>query len=337
VQATQLSERALDIARDAVYRGVVPAIALALVEGGEIAREEHCGFADRAARAPLSSRHLFQAASLAKCLTAWAIARLWEQSRLDLDAPIESYLPRACLPPSSFEHSSITPRHVLGHTAGLSPSDIPGFAPGHAAPALEVRAIAPAGSRFRYSGGGYALLALALEALTGERFAEHMARNVLEPLGMYRTTFDQNSPLADEAATGHDEQGGALPLYRYAAPAAAGLFSTAGDLALFATAHLDGPRGEPPGRGLLAPRTIAMLGAPRVGTERADGLWAQYGLGYEVEVLPGGRLLTGHHGINPGWRALLAIEPARRRAMVALANSDAATPVLDAVLAGWGG
>jgi len=333
--ATQLGERVLEIASEHVRRGTPPGLALALVEDGEIADVRAFGLADRAARAPLSALQVFQAASLAKCATAWAIARLWEQQRVEFDVPIERYLPAGCLPGSPFDHSSITVRRVLSHTAGLSLPDIPGLEPGRAATALQVRAVEPAGSAFRYSGGGYALLARALEELTGERFAEHMARSVLEPLGMRRTSFDQDSPLANEAACGHDEEGGALPFYRYAAAAAAGLFTTAGDLALFAAAHFDGPRGEPPGRGLLAPRTVAMLGASSVSTKRADGLWAAYGLGYEIEPLGGGRVLIGHHGANPGWRALLAIETSRRRALVALANSDAASPALDAVLAAW--
>jgi CubicO group peptidase (beta-lactamase class C family) len=295
-------------------------LALAFVEEGEVAREQVFGFADRARRVPLSAQHVFQAASIAKTLTAWAVARAVERRKLDFDAPIGRYLRRSSFP------ADITVRRILSHTAGLSLPDFPGIDPGSESPRVQVRAIEAAGSGFRYSGGGYALLAAALEEITGESFAAHMARTVLEPLGMRRSTFDQHSPLANEAATGHDQEGRALPFYRFeGAAAAAGLFSTAADLARFAAAHFSG----------LAPRSLAMLTTPCVVTGRVDGLWAHYGLGYEIEALPQGRTLVGHHGVNRGWRALLAIEPAARRALVALANSDAAAPALDAVLVEW--
>jgi CubicO group peptidase (beta-lactamase class C family) len=331
--ATGVNDRASELARELVRRGDVPGLALAFVEGGD-GETEVFGLADRARRAALTPGHVFQAASLAKCVTAWALARLAEQGRLDLDAPIERYLPRGALSARGFDPARITARRLLSHTGGISLPDIPRIEPGREPPPLDVRVIGPAG-RFRYSGGGYALLARSIEEISGERFADHVARNVLEPLAMRRSSFDPSSPLAQDAATGHDERGAPLPFYRYGVPAAAGLFSTAADLARFAAAHFPGPDGEPAGRGVLAPRTIATLIAPSTGTQREDGLWAEYGLGYEVERLAGGRMLVGHHGVNRGWRALLAIEPARHRALVALANSDAAMPALDALFAAW--
>ncbi len=349
MHAAQIKERPVNIARDAVRRRAVPGLALALVEDGAPASEQVYGLADRERRVALSSRHVFQAASLAKCVTAWTVARLAEHGRIDFDAPIERYTTRWRLPASGFDHARITARRLLSHTAGLSLPDYPGFEPDRALPRPEaslsgdsngggeLRAIEPAGVRFRYSGGGYGLLALAIEEITGEPFAGHVARSVLEPLGMSNSTLDQHSSLTAGAATGHDENGGALPFYRFDGTAAAGLFSTVTDLARFAAAHLDGPRGESPGRGVLTPRSVAILTAPLVRTQQAGGLWDEYGLGYEVQRHKNGRVFAGHHGANRGWRALLAIEPAAGRALVALANADTATPVLDSVFSAWTG
>ena len=337
MDAAHASQRAGCVAAELVARGSVPGLALAFVEGGEPAGEQVLGFADQARQTPLSPRHVFQAASLAKCVTAWSAARLAEQGRIDFEAPIERYLTRWRLPQSGFDHARITVRRVLSHTAGLSRPDYPGFEPETPLPGLDVRAIESAGNGFRYSGGGYALLAQAVEEITGEPFADHVARHIFGPLGMNRSTFDQASTLTAEAATGHDAAGGALPFYRFDGAAAAGLFSTVQDLARFAAAHLTGPGGETPGRGVLAPRGLATLTAPFARTQRADGLWSEYGLGYEVERLENGRVFLGHHGVNRGWRALLAIEPDAGRALVALANADAATPVLEGVFSAWSG
>ena len=340
-------DSAAERAAELVAAAEVPGIQLALVAGGEPVSGHAFGVTDRERLTPLSVADLFQAASLAKCLTAWAVMRLAEQGRIDLDSPVQRYFTRWRLPPSGFDHAAVTVRRVLCHTAGLSLSDYPGFEPARTLPGLEaslsgdtngggdLRAIEPAGRSFRYSGGGYTLLALAIEEITGERFAAHMARNVLEPLGMSASTFDQGSGLVERSAAGHDANGRTLPFYRFDGAAAAGLFTTADDLARFAAAHLAGPRGEAPGRGVLSPRTIATMTAPLVGTGRVDGLWPEYGLGYEVERRPDGRTLVGHHGANRGWRALLAIEPARSRALAALANSDLAQPALESLAAAW--
>jgi CubicO group peptidase (beta-lactamase class C family) len=297
--------RAFELAASLAGASGVPGIALGRVEDAVFADEASFGFADLAGRRPLATTHVFQAASIAKCLTAWAAVRLAREGKLDLDAPV---------PPG------VTPRQLLSHTAGMSFPDIPGAEPGDALPNLEPTRIAPAG-RFSYSGGGYALLSRLIESATGKRFERHMAQVVLKPLEMRASTFEQESPLLAGAASGHDVDGSTLPFYRYAVPAAAGLFTTAADLARFAAAHFCHP--------------IRDLVTPVAHTGRVDGLWGEYGLGYEVERLPGGRVLVGHHGMNRGWRSILAIVPAERRALVLLANGEGAMPALEAVLRAW--
>lgn len=340
---TALAERAAALCG----RPGVPGLAFAVAADGSVVAERAFGVADLGAARPLATSHVFQAASLAKCVTAWTVLQLAEAGRVDLDAPIARYVERWRLPPSAFDHSLATVRRILSHTAGLSLPDYPGFEPSRPLPTLEaslagetngggdLRVVEPPGARFRYSGGGFALLQLAIEELTGERFAARVARTVFAPLGMTRSTFDPGSPLLDSAATGHDPQGHALPFYRLDGAAAAGLVTTAGDLARFAAAHLPGPHGEPAGRGVVSPSAIVAMTTPHVRTGRRDGLWALYGLGFEVEQRADGRTIVGHHGMNRGWRALAAIEPAGRRAIALLANSDAAMPALEELLATW--
>jgi CubicO group peptidase (beta-lactamase class C family) len=300
-----IENRCVELAASLAGTHAVPGISLALVEDGELVGAHSCGFADLPGGRVLAPSHIFQAASIAKCLTAWAVARLAREGRLDLDSRVEP---------------GVTPRELLSHTAGISLPDIPGTEPGEPFPRLEPKAIAPAG-RFSYSGGAYLLLARLLESVTGKRFESYMAETVFEPLGMRESTFEQESPLISHAASGHDLEGRPLPFFRYAVPAAAGLFTTAADLARFAAAHFCYP--------------IDPLVTPVADTARVDGLWAEYGLGYEVERLPGGRVLVGHHGMNRGWRSVLAILPAEGRALAALANGEGAMPALESVLRAW--
>lgn len=323
----------------------VPGLALALVEGGVVVRERAFGCADRRTGARLVSHHVFQAASLAKMVTAWTVLHLAERGRVELDAPVSRYVSRWRLPAGRFDIAEVTVRRVLGHRAGLSVADYPGIAPecplhsleaslsGESNGAGDLRVVERPGVRFRYSGGGYTLLALAIEEITASRFADAAMRVVLEPLGLASTTFDPPPPGA--RATGHDAAGRALPYFYYDGAAAAGLSTTAADLARFAAAHMVGPRGEPAGRGVITPAAIAAMTTIGSDTGRVDGLWSAYGLGCEIEPLPDGRTLIGHHGVNRGWRALLAADLDARRAIVMLANGDTAMPALEALVRSW--
>jgi CubicO group peptidase (beta-lactamase class C family) len=103
------------------------------------------------------------------------------------------------------------------------------------------------GRGWLYSGGGYSVAQLLVEELTGCPFAGHMQTEVLELLGMTASSFRWSRTA--ETARGHDADGGPLPDFAFAEQAAAGLVTSAPDLARFVAAALPGPQGEPPGRG----------------------------------------------------------------------------------------
>jgi CubicO group peptidase (beta-lactamase class C family) len=323
----------------------VPGVAIALVEDGVVTAEEAFGVAALSAARKLTSGHVFQAASLGKPITAWAILQLAETGRLSLDAPLERYLDRWPLPPSAWPTHLVTIRRILSHTAGLSLPDYPGFEPGQQLPSLAdsiagntngggaLTIAARPGDGFSYSGGGYTLLQMLLEQRTGESFASYMKRAILDPLGMGNSTFDQG-PVA-LAASGYDGTGRELPFYIFDGIAAAGLRATAGDLARFLAAHMPDAAGSAPGRGIVSPASIAEMTAPHARTGGIDGLWESYGLGFEIERLADGRVIVGHHGVNRGWRALMAADVARQRGLVALANSDRAAPATERLFRQW--
>jgi CubicO group peptidase (beta-lactamase class C family) len=122
------------------------------------------------------------------------------------------------------------------------------------------------------------VLQLLVEELTGRPFADHMQAEVLEPLGMAASSFRWSRTAG--TARPHDAAGGHLPDFAFAEQAAAGLVTTAEDLARFLAAALAGPSGEPPGRGVLSPVGVrlALTAAPAT-----EGRW---GLGYGLGLLP---------------------------------------------------
>jgi CubicO group peptidase (beta-lactamase class C family) len=333
-------ERTVEVvARRALADSTTPGLAVALVHHGRLAWAKGYGLADRATGQPVTLRTRFQAASLSKPVTAWGVLRLVEEGRIGLDEPVVGHLRRWRPPPSPFDTEAITVRRLLSHTAGLSVHGFQGQTPEEPLPSIEaslsgeagrsfpVELLEVPGRRWLYSGGGYSVLQLLLEELTGRPFAAFMRTQVLGPLGMTASSFRWRRTAT--TARPHDRRGAPSPDFAFAERAGAGLVTTAPDLARFVAAALPGPEGEPPGRGVLRPAVVRLALSAAPATE---GRW---GLGYGLGLLPGGDLLAYHEGANLGWRAGLALLPDRRAGIVALANGDDGSAPIDAVVQRW--
>src|SRR4029078_7263387 len=140
---------------------------------------------------------------------------------------------------------------------------------------------------------------------------------VLTPLGMTHSSFTYQEHLRAQTATGHNDSGDAVPRSAFTEKAAGGLQTTANDLAIFVSAAIKGPSGEPAGRGVLTPNNVAGLFA-----RQSLPHGSTTSLGYEVQTLPDGTHAAGHGGKNVGWRAEFLILPDRREGRVVLTNSE---------------
>jgi CubicO group peptidase (beta-lactamase class C family) len=260
---------------------------------------------------------------------------LVEAGKLDLDKPVSSYLTRWKLPPSKFDNNGVTVLRLLSHTAGLTDGlGYAGFKPGEPVQSLEasltrtadaspghdgqVRVGVEPGTEFMYSGGGYTLLQLLIEEVSGQHFNDYMRATVLAPLGMTRSTF----VLDDEAdvAEFFDERGRPATHYRFAALAAASLYTTTNDMTRFLQAHLPGPRGETPGRGVLQPKTLLEMRRPHASQFGAD-IW---GLGTILYVPNNdGSFVIGHDGNNdPAINTTARLDPATGNGIIILETGN---------------
>lgn len=325
----------------------VPGVAVAVVQDGAIVWSQGYGYADIARRTPVTPQTVFQVASISKSLAAWGVMRLVERGAIDLDAPIDRYLTRWHLPAtdSGMYRDEVTIRRVLSHTAGLSLSGYPGFDPdsgplptieaslsGNTNGAGDVHVAFRPGARWQYSGGGYTMLQLLIEERSGRTFIEYMRSEVLEPLGMRSSSYDWLPRLRARTATGYDHGERQLPNYRFTALAAAGLYTTVEDLARFVAAAMPGVRGEPVGRGVVRPETLAEMLEPEPHSENPYG---RYGFGYIVDTLSNGVRLALHTGGNRGWRSLYVVMPERRAGLAVLTNSDVGDALAAAVACTW--
>jgi CubicO group peptidase (beta-lactamase class C family) len=319
----------------------VPGASVALVQDGQVAWAQGYGLADVAANTPVTPETVFQVASTSKPVAAWGVMRLVEQGKIQLDMPVEEYIKRWRLPLSPFNNAGVTVRRLLSHTAGLSNGGgYGGFAPGERLPTLEeslegktngtgaVRLIDTPGRTFIYSGGGYTLLQLMLEEVSGRSFYGFMQDEVLKPLGMSSTSFEWLPALQERTARAYDSQRRVVPNFLYPEQAAAGLYTTAPDYARWLAAAMS--RGnEMPGRGVLDSALLTQMFLPAEGSRGAQGL------GYALGRMGDGTVLAHHNGVNTGWRAQFGLLPATGDGFVVMTNSENGAGVAGDMFCRW--
>ncbi|MFJ8592154.1 serine hydrolase domain-containing protein [Streptomyces sp. NPDC093598] len=260
----------------------------------------------------------YRIGSITKTFTAVLVLRLRDEGALDLGDPLEKHLPGTGV-------GEATIAELLAHTGGLA-AETPGpwweRSPGALRPELadvlgERPLLTPPGRRFHYSNPGYALLGALIEELRGASWEEALRREVLEPLGLHRTSVRPQAPHAGGWAV-HPWADVMLPeptedLGRMAP--AGQLWSTTADLARFAVFLVNGDERVLSAESLREMRTPA---APHEAADVASGY--AYCLGMEIRRR-NGRSLVGHTGSLPGFLACLMISVEDDVSAIALANA----------------
>ena len=230
----------------------VPGVSIAVIHDNKIAWSKSYGVKDEDTKEPVTRETLFQAGSISKPVAAYAALKLTEEGKIDLNENVNTYLKTWKLPENDFtKDKKVALKHLLSHTGGLTVHGFLGYSPDLPVPTtLQVLdGLPPANSppvrvdkvpeeSFRYSGGGYTVMQQMLVDIEGKAFPEIMKEKVLAPLGMNNSTYDQPLQPAQlaMAATGYLPDGTMTKGKRHTYPemAAAGLWTTAEDLALFA-------------------------------------------------------------------------------------------------------
>jgi D-alanyl-D-alanine carboxypeptidase len=266
----------------------------------------------------------YRIGSITKTFAAVLVMRLRDEGLLDLADPLGDHLPGTVV-------GELTISQLLSHTAGLT-SETPApwweRTPGELRPGLgdllaEQPRLHPAGRRHHYSNPGFALLGALVMRLRGEPWDEALRREVLEPLGMTRTTLLPQAPNAGGWAV-HPWADLMLPeaVEDTGLMAPAGqLWSTAEDLARFARFLSEGDDA------VLSAESVAEMrrpSSPAEGGERA-GLDSPYGLGLQL-LRVDGRNLAGHTGSMPGFVAALWVSVVDSLAAIVLVNSTNGLP-----------
>ncbi|MFI5616016.1 serine hydrolase domain-containing protein [Streptomyces sp. NPDC051567] len=300
-------------------QGRAPSVVAAVARGGRVLWEGARGSAE--GRGPAGGVQ-YRIGSITKTFTAVLVLRLRDEGLLALGDPVEKHLQGTGV-------GEVTVGQLLAHTGGLA-AETPGAwwerTPGLLRPGLaDVLGEEPfrhePGRRHHYSNPGYTVLGSLVEAVRGKPWGEVLRAEVLEPLGLDRTTPDPQAPHEDGWAV-HPwaDVMMAEPVEDLGLMAPAGqLWSTTRDLARFAEFLLRGDERVLSAETVREMRTAASPPEPGVAE-------AGYGLGLQL-MDGGGRRLVGHSGSLPGFLAGLWLSEADDVAVVVLANCTSGLPV----------
>ncbi|HEY7780088.1 MAG TPA: serine hydrolase domain-containing protein [Ktedonobacterales bacterium] len=331
--------------REQMSRWTVPGAVLGVLRDG--ARESRAyGVASLETGYPVRPDTLFLIGSVSKVYTATLVMTLVDDGKLDLDAPVVTYLPDLRLADER-ARDTITLRQLLSHQSGLFGDYLEDFGMGDDALARCVatydalRQLTNPGELWAYCNSGFMLAGRVVEVVTGQPFEAAMRERVFAPLGLERSFFFAHEAIVYPNAVGHaiKTPGGdehevrrAYLLDRNVAPAG-GIVADASDLLTFAEFWM----GDGTGRGgrVLSTAAMTAMGNPQVRAPHyaAAGYAEWGGVGWAIRYLDGERVIE-HGGSLSGFQVKLKIVPARRFAIAVLTNSGRGGVVGDRV-ADW--
>ncbi len=305
-------------------------LAIGVVRNGELEFFHGHGVTDIDTGRPITEDTVFRVASITKTFTAIAVMQLWEEGRIDLDAPANEYLRAFRLIPASATFAPATVRHLLTHTAGvpevLHPADLlrpdwgDSVRPGAPIPSLAtyyrsgIRLEWEPGTTFVYTNHGFAALQQIVEDVSGQPFERFLRERILEPLGMTDSDVVLTDDVERRLATGYTlGPRGPRPVTdrAWVTTGASSLTSTTRDMARYVAALMGG--GTNQHGSILRPDTLATMFERHF---RPDPRVPGMGLGFDRNMA-GGHLVVGHGGILPGFNSQMFVAPDDRVGVIA--------------------
>jgi CubicO group peptidase (beta-lactamase class C family) len=306
----------------------VPGLSIAVIKDYKIDWVRGYGVASKEKGNAVTPLILFQAASLSKSVNAVGVLNLVQNKKLDLDKDINSYLTTWKFPYDTAKgKKTITPRHLLSHTAGTSVHGFRGYAAGETIPTViqvlngeapansqPVKSLFDAGTKVQYSGGGITISQLIVMDVSGQPYDVYMQKNVLQPLAM-KNSFYSVPPPADRMAflsTGYCEDGTTVKggYHSYPENAAASLWTTPADLANFIIEMQLASVGK--SKKVLDQKFASLMLAPVMGDAA---------LGVFIKNV-GDEQYFGHGSANEGFRSTYFGSKKGGNGVVVMVNSD---------------
>lgn len=303
----------------------VPGASVAVGIGGQIVWSEGFGWADLELGVPVTTLTKFRIGSVSKPITAAGLGLLVERGQVDLDAPVQTYVPG--FPDKRWP---ITTRQLGGHTAGIrhyrGAEMMSARRYRTVESGLEIFAddslLFEPGTEFSYSSYGWNLLSAVMEGASGQDFLAFMRDEVFEPLGLRHTVADHTDSIVTFRTSFYENRGDGAVInapyvdnsYKWAG---GGFLSTPEDLVRFGQQHL--------GAGFLQAETLAELQTPQT---LLNGESTGYGIGWSSGEQDDGDRTYAHGGGSVGGATLLLLVPEHDLVVAGVVNISGPAPLI---------
>jgi CubicO group peptidase (beta-lactamase class C family) len=277
---------------------------------------------------PVDERTLFQIGSTTKTFTATAIMRLVEGGRIDLAAPVRTYVPELELRDEDVA-ARVTVLHLLNHTAGWTGDYFEDTGEGddalarYVAKMADLEQVTPLGASASYNNAAFNLAGRVIERVTGQTYEAALKELVLDPLGLSDSLLFLVDVMTRRFAVGHQQHGEQMQVARRwhlsrSARPAGGVIATAADQVEYARFHLGDGTAE--GKRVLQAESLARMKQPTASLH-ASALGDSVGISWLLKDVAGVRLVR-HGGTTNGQLSAFVLVPERDFAITVLTNSD---------------
>jgi CubicO group peptidase (beta-lactamase class C family) len=321
----------------AMNKYTLPGLAVGVVHDGSLVYGKGFGLADVRAQRPATTDTVFRIASITKTFTAIGLMQLWEQSKFQLDDPVNDYLITYKVQHRDPQAPRVTFRHLLTHTSGIGEfrtmADLLHAlreATLGAQEAEQVRTLREyysgrltpelyPGEKWAYANHGFYTVGQLIEDISGQPFVPYMREHVFAPLGMDRTDFSRSDRVRDELAVGYLLKKGMLEPVDYVEMAikpGGAVLSSVNEMAKYVAALMNGGRNEH--GSILQPETLRMMMEPHY---QQDERLPAMGLGFFLDTF-NGHWSASHGGGWTGFTSAMHVAPDDRLAVLVFSNSS---------------
>ncbi|HEY4132702.1 MAG TPA: serine hydrolase domain-containing protein, partial [Gemmatimonadaceae bacterium] len=312
----------------------IPAISVSIVDGQRILWAQGFGWADSAARVRATASTVYRVGSVSKLFTDIGIMRLVEKGTLNLDAPIQKYLPD--FHPKNPFGGEITIRELTSHRAGLTREPPVGNYFDDTSPSLRATVaslnnttlVYKPGAHSKYSNAGIAVLGEVLEKTQKESFYPYLERAVLQPMGLTNSAFRPLPAIQAKLATADmwtlEGRRFPAPTFQLGMGPCGSMYSTVLDLGKFLQILFAGGMSSN-GQRIVARATLDSMWTPQFAP---TGSKSGYGIGFGIGQMDGHRTI-GHDGAIYGFATTLLAMPDDSIGVVVVATLDGVNAVTD--------
>lgn len=308
----------------------LPAVSMVLVDDQQTIWAQGFGQEDPAGGKAVDLETIYRIGSVSKLFTDIAVMQLVERGEVDLDAPIQTYLPD--FKPDNPYDKPITLRQLMSHRAGLIREPRVGHYFHSFTTSLEQTVASLNGSplvyepetRVKYSNAGIAVVGYVLEKLKDQSFPLYLQQHIISPMGLKNSAFEDTPPIKAHLAVGemwsYDGRRFDAPTFSLGMAPAGSMYAPITDLGEFLSVLFNGGKGEY--AQILKPATLKKMWEPQFETSGSRN----YGLGFALDE-QGGTRRVGHGGAIYGFATQLYALPEKKLGAAAIATADGANTI----------